>query len=131
MNKKIREEVSLEGRDSLKSELKLLKSKNQAPEWMTYMGLQTLKQGYLLERDDKFNPLETPSEMYARIAEELSSMLPSDQDEWASKFYDLMWKGWLSPSSPVASNAGTIKGMPVSCSGKRMSHKTRLRMASS
>jgi ribonucleoside-diphosphate reductase alpha chain len=37
---------------------------------------------------------------------------------WSGRFFDLMWKGWLAPSTPVLSNAGTNKGMTVSCSGQ-------------
>lgn len=40
------------------------------------------------------------------------------EDEWEGKFFNLLWKGWLAPSTPVLSNTGTIKGMPVSCSGQ-------------
>ena len=28
-----------------------------------------------------------------------------------------MWKGWLSPSTPILSNTGTNRGLPVSCAG--------------
>lgn len=40
------------------------------------------------------------------------------EEEWEGKFFNLLWKGWLAPSTPVLSNTGTIKGMPVSCSGQ-------------
>ena len=33
------------------------------------------------------------------------------------KVFQLFWKGWLSPSTPVLANMGTDKGMSVSCSG--------------
>ena len=41
-----------------------------------------------------------------------------DEAEWEAKFFRLLWKGWLAASTPVLSNTGTIKGMPVSCSGQ-------------
>jgi ribonucleoside-diphosphate reductase alpha chain len=39
-------------------------------------------------------------------------------EEWEPKFFELLWKGWLAGSTPVISNTGTNKGMPVSCSGQ-------------
>lgn len=33
------------------------------------------------------------------------------------KFFSLMWRGVLSPSTPVLSNTGTKRGLPVSCQG--------------
>lgn len=36
---------------------------------------------------------------------------------WEERFFDVMWKGWLSPSTPVLANLGTDRGMAVSCTG--------------
>ena len=35
----------------------------------------------------------------------------------ASKFYDYIWRGWLNLASPVLSNTGTERGLPISCFG--------------
>jgi ribonucleoside-diphosphate reductase alpha chain len=35
----------------------------------------------------------------------------------ASKFFDYMWKGWLNLATPVFSNTGTERGLPISCFG--------------
>lgn len=43
--------------------------------------------------------------------------MPNPQ-EWEAKFFKILWNGWLAPSTPVLSNTGTPKGMPVSCSGQ-------------
>ncbi len=40
------------------------------------------------------------------------------EDEWEAKFFNLLWNGWLAASTPVLSNTGTNKGLPVSCSGQ-------------
>jgi ribonucleoside-diphosphate reductase alpha chain len=40
-----------------------------------------------------------------------------DPQEWKEKFFSIMWKGWLSPSTPVLANTGTNRGLPVSCAG--------------
>jgi ribonucleoside-diphosphate reductase alpha chain len=65
--------------------------------------------GYLL-------PDQTPKQRYQIIADTAAQYLPESHD-WSKRFFDLMWKGWLSPSTPVLSNMGTSKGLAVSCSG--------------
>ena len=35
----------------------------------------------------------------------------------ASKFFDYIWRGWLNLASPVLSNTGTERGLPISCFG--------------
>lgn len=41
-----------------------------------------------------------------------------ESKKWEDKFFQLLWRGWLAASTPVLSNTGTTKGMPVSCSGQ-------------
>ena len=99
---------------TIQEELKLLKSQNEAPEWLTWIGYQVLLGGYLLEN-------ETPRQMYARIARAMSPYANDykggQEIDYEKEFFGLMWKGWLSPSTPVAANAGTAKGLTVSCAG--------------
>jgi ribonucleoside-diphosphate reductase alpha chain len=57
-----------------------------------------------------------PKEQYQRIASTLAVHTP-DPQEWKEKFFDIMWKGWLSPSTPILANTGTNRGLPVSCAG--------------
>lgn len=57
-----------------------------------------------------------PKEQYQRIAATLAAHTP-DPSEWKEKFFDIMWKGWLSPSTPILANTGTNRGLPVSCAG--------------
>lgn len=83
------------------------------PEWMTAEGLATLKAGYLQEG-------ETPRDMYRRVARASASYYAPYYGEdaaatWEAKFFDVMWKGWLCPASPVLSNMGTTRGLPISC----------------
>lgn len=84
-----------------------LKSKGEAPEWMNEEGYKTLQGGYLLEG-------ETPREMYDRVATAAGSYY-ADSQKWKAKFFDVMWKNWLCPASPVLSNMGTDRGLPISC----------------
>src|SRR5574338_80310 len=87
--------------------LQTLKISGQAPEWMTEEGFSTLQRGY-------FNEEETPYTMYQRLAYAAASYY-DNVDYWANKFFDAMWKGWLCPASPVLSNFGLDRGLPISC----------------
>jgi ribonucleoside-diphosphate reductase alpha chain len=83
-----------------------LKQTNEAPDWLSQDALQTLRNGYLL-------PGETPRGMYSRLAKTAAETL--ERPELEEKFFDLMWKNWLCPSTPVLSNMGTDRGFVISC----------------
>ena len=78
------------------------------PEWMNEVSLATISKGYLL-------PDENPKKAYRRVADAVAKRL--DRPELANKFFKYMWKGWLNLASPVLSNTGTDKGLPISCFG--------------
>ena len=40
-----------------------------------------------------------------------------DRPELAEVFFEYIWKGWLCLASPVLSNTGTDRGLPISCFG--------------
>src|SRR5271170_1976640 len=84
-----------------------LKATQEAPEWMTDEGYRTLQGGYLL-------PGETPRDMYCRAARAAASYYDG-KDHWEVKFFDAMWRNWLCLASPVLSNMGTDRGLPISC----------------
>lgn len=86
---------------------KLVKGKDY-PEWMTQEALVTLSKGYLYKE-------ETPKDMYTRVATTAADDL--GMPEMKEKFFDYMWKGWLCPASPVLSNTGLERGLPISCFG--------------
>ena len=104
-------------------ERKELQSKGLAPKWFTTMGWQLFSQKYL-NGDSK-----TPKDQYQRIAKTLAKKAPKEYPDWwdsneyfAGKtweqaFFDIMWGGFLSPSTPLLTNTGTDYGMSVSCSG--------------
>lgn len=91
-------------------ERKALQEANRVPEWITTPSWQLLKEKYL---DDSTPDLKC---LYTRVANCAASHLP-DSHTWSARFFELMWKGWLSPSTPVLANMGTDRGSPVSCSG--------------
>ena len=71
---------------------------------LTDFGKTTLKDRYLL-------PEETsPQEAFMRAAKAYS-----DNDEMANRIYDYASKMWFMYSTPILSNGGTNRGMPISC----------------
>jgi len=57
----------------------------------------------------------TVEERVRNIAQTAENIL--DKEGFADKFYDYMSRGFYSLSSPVWSNFGTKKGLPISCNG--------------
>ena len=79
------------------------------PEWSnTKVYVKTISRGYLLEG-------EKPKDAYWRVCTTVAKRLGKPQ--LASKFFDYLWKGWLCLASPVLSNTGTDRGLPISCFG--------------
>ena len=79
------------------------------PEWgHTDVYLNTISRGYCL-------PGETPKDAYWRVATTVANRLK--KPELADKFMKYIWKGWLNLASPVLSNTGTERGLPISCFG--------------
>lgn len=87
--------------------LEELKQSGEAPAWMDIFGLKTLEGGYFL-------PGETPLAMYRRVANAAGSYY-KNSEFWSNKFFEVMWNGWLCPASPVLSNLGSTRGLPISC----------------
>jgi len=77
------------------------------PDFLTEAGLASLSGGYLLDG-------ETVRDAYWRICNSIAGYLK--KPELADKFFDYSFnKGWLCFSSPVLSNCGTNRGLPISC----------------
>ena len=69
---------------------------------------KTITGGYLING-------ESPKEAYQRVAKTIAKRLY--KPELAEKFFDYIWKGWLCLASPVLSNTGSDRGLPISCFG--------------
>lgn len=95
----------------LSEERKKLQEQDLVPQWYTTAGFQMFKEKY--EWDTNGRSVRGQFERIASTAAKHVPMLP----EAEVKFFELLWKGWLSPSTPVLANMGTTRGMPVSCSG--------------
>ena len=79
------------------------------PEWgETNVYKKTISGGYLLNG-------ETPRDAYNRVCTAVARRL--DRPELAETFFKYVWKGWLCLASPVLSNTGTDRGLPISCFG--------------
>lgn len=79
------------------------------PEWgNNSLYLTTILGGYLQKK-------ETPKQAYVRLATTASEFL--NKPELYSKFFEILWNGWLIPSTPVMSNFGNDRGLPISCFG--------------
>lgn len=94
----------------LSRERKELQELGHLPAWFTTPSWQLFREKYL-------HNARGLRDTYERIAKTLAKHMP-DEELWETKFFNLMWRGWLAPSTPVASNTGTKKGLPVSCSGQ-------------
>src|SRR6056300_528225 len=58
---------------------------------------------------------ESPKEAYQRVAKTIARRLY--KPEMAETFFNYIWNGWLCLASPVLSNTGTDRGLPISCFG--------------
>jgi ribonucleoside-diphosphate reductase alpha chain len=70
---------------------------------LTEFGKDTLQDRYLL-------PGESYQDLFARV-----SSAYADDAEHAQRVYDYMSKLWFMPATPVLSNGGTGRGLPISC----------------
>ena len=79
------------------------------PEWGdTEVYKKTIAGGYLLGS-------ESPKDAYERVCKTVANRL--DKPELEETFFEYIWNGWLCLASPVLSNTGTDRGLPISCFG--------------
>jgi ribonucleoside-diphosphate reductase alpha chain len=70
---------------------------------LTDFGKDTLQDRYLL-------PGETYQDLFVRVASAYA-----DDEAHARRLYDYISKLWFMPATPVLSNGGTGRGLPISC----------------
>lgn len=97
--------------NKLSEERKRLQEEGLVPEWYTTGGYQLFVEKYEYQTEGR-----SVRGQFERIAKTAAKHVPMLKEAEA-KFFELFWKGWLSPSTPVLANMGTNRGMPVSCSG--------------
>ncbi|WP_123619996.1 ribonucleoside-diphosphate reductase subunit alpha [Halorubrum sp. CSM-61] len=79
--------------------------------WLNEDSREFLREGYLLEG-------VTAEERVRQIAERAEEIL--DDEGFADTFYEYMSRGYYSLASPVWSNFGLDRGLPISCFGSYM-----------
>ena len=70
---------------------------------LTEFGKETLSDRYLM-------PDESYQDLFARVAAHYA-----DDSEHAQRLYNYISNLWFMPSTPVLSNGGTKRGLPISC----------------
>lgn len=101
----------------LSEERKALQAEGKVPDWYTTGGYQMFMEKYTLPGQSLQERYWQVAETAGKLADEMFGSLESQGLSWTEEFFSIMWKGWLSPSTPVLANLGTGRGMPVSCSG--------------
>jgi len=84
---------------------------------LTENALRVLRARYLL-KDEKGQPVETPEEMFLRVASHVSkaeNLYGGDEHYWREKFYEIMSSLRFLPNSPTLMNAGKPYGQLAAC----------------
>jgi ribonucleoside-diphosphate reductase alpha chain len=84
-----------------------IKDKN-FPNYMDDIAISMISKGYLLPDEDVFDAFRRVSKAAARRLK---------RKDLQPYFYEAIVKNWLCLASPVLSNMGTERGMPISCFG--------------
>ncbi|WP_297884766.1 ribonucleoside-diphosphate reductase subunit alpha [uncultured Halorubrum sp.] len=79
--------------------------------WLNEDSREFLREGYLLEGVEA-------EERVRQIAERAEEIL--DEEGFADRFYEYMSRGFYSLASPIWSNFGLDRGLPISCFGSYM-----------
>lgn len=85
------------------------------PDWFGEEAQQTVSKGYLL-------PGETPRDMWKRCAMAAEKYLK--YPGIGTDIMEMFWRGYMGGASPVLSNFGTSRGLPVSCYSHSISDDT-------
>ncbi len=72
---------------------------------LTVFGKETLEDRYLLPEE-----AGTPQKLFARVAAHYG-----DDSAHAQRIYDYISDLWFMPATPILSNGGTKRGLPISC----------------
>lgn len=95
----------------------------EVPEWYTTAGLQLFMQKYSWEGESVKSRFKTLSEAMAKHApKEYPDWWSEDPyttgKNWSEVFFNTLWDGFISPSTPMLANGGLRRrGTTVSCAG--------------
>jgi len=76
--------------------------------------LRVLEARYLL-RDRERRVVETPAQLFGRVARAVAQAEEADASHWAERFHALLADGRFLPNSPTLMNAGTALGQLSAC----------------
>lgn len=97
--------------EKLSQERKQGQAEGTIPLWYSTGGYQMFSSKYQWEANNV-------REQFDRIARTLSHYLPDPlKKEGYEVFFEMLWDGILSPSTPVLANTGTDRGFSISCAG--------------
>lgn len=101
--------------ETLSAERKAGQAAGVVPGFMTTAGYTMFQAKYTVDGCSVRQRYETIAATAGDLADEL---YPRDEGgSWSPQFFEAIWNGWLSPSTPVLANLGTDRGLPVSCEG--------------
>lgn len=80
-----------------------IKINKNADSKLTDFGKAVLKDRYLLDGEDF-------QDLFSRVAKAYA-----DNSDHAQRIYDYMSEMWFMPATPILSNGGTSRGLPISC----------------
>lgn len=102
---------------------KKLQADGEAPMWWTTGGTQLFYEKYSFKD-------ESPRTRYKKVAKAMAKHAPNEYPEWwiespywrnktwEQAFFDAMWDGFISPSTPLLGNGGLRqRGTTVACAG--------------
>lgn len=96
--------------EEFSKERKELQAQGKLPHWFTTLSWQVFKTKYLYQAD-------TFEEQIDRIVNAVGSFCPTNADYFKRRWKECIMDGHAYLATPVLGNAGTKRGMPVSCSG--------------
>lgn len=88
--------------------------KNKTKPHLTNNSIEVLKSRYLL-KDRVGTIVETPAELFWRVAQAIANGESRDGDYWSEVFYDMMAERRFLPNSPTLMNAGKKGGQLSAC----------------
>lgn len=95
--------------DALGDPLVVIQIDDSRDELLTDFGKATLRDRYLL-------PGESYQDMFARVAcANSDEILRGEDSGHAQRIYDYISRLWFMPATPVLTNSGTPRGLPISC----------------
>lgn len=105
--------------EKLSEERKKMQEEGTMPLWYSTAGWSLFKKNYLFGT-------KTVKGQFERICKTAKKHLPKQyQQEAYDNFFEILWEGILSASTPVLANTGTDRGLPVSCQGSYIGDSIR------